>query len=315
MNVENLHKLVTKEDPYHFHKTLGIITFFNFIYQFYHIFFYGNMSLNSPNGLYLLGLHGLLPISSLIFHIPAIRNPKAPMIYPEFRLHSIIFGLRAIICAYFVYYKINMSYRIFTCYLTMLAADIASSITNQEEGILDMNILSDKPRKTLIRNMPFDESENISENQKGKVARFHSSMQVGATLYMLGSMDTAFFTLYGIQLPAFLMTLVRKNIIKPNMWHNIYTILLTSNILGYYSVPLSFIFCQIPLYFMFIHMRFNHKMNKYLAWSIIFQSYYILNYVFCEICPIDIIFTSSQELYIKRGLILYNFITNMQFLI
>ena len=172
MKLENLHKLVTKEDPYHFHKTLGIITFFNFIYQFYHIFFYGNMTLNSSNGLYLLGLHALLPISSLIFHIPAIRNTKAPMIYPEFRLHSIIFGLRAIICAYFVYYKIHMSYRIFICYLTMYAADISSSITNQEEGILDIvnDILLDKPRKTLIRNMSFDENEKISENQKKKVA-------------------------------------------------------------------------------------------------------------------------------------------------
>jgi hypothetical protein len=285
--------LATKEDSYHIHKILGMICFVNFIYQFYHAFFYGHI--NSHSSLFFI--HGLLPISSIVFHIPAIRNPKAPMIYPEFRLHSIAFGLRSVVCAYLSYYQMNMSYKIFACYLTMIFADIASYMTKQDND------------KTLIRNMPFD--ENVSELDKKKVAKFHSSMQIGATLYMLGNIDSAFFTLYGIQLPAFLMTLVRKNIIKPNMWHNLYTILLISNIFAYYSLPLSFIFTQIPCYFLFRYMRFNNKMNKYLAWSITFNSFFILYFIFREFCPIDF-FIGYRELYIKRAIIAYYIINSLK---
>jgi len=44
-------------------------------------------------------------------------------------------------------------------------------------------------------------------------------MQVCATIFMLGNIDSAFGPLFAIQLSSFLITLVRKNIIKTNIWH------------------------------------------------------------------------------------------------
>jgi hypothetical protein len=195
----------------------------------------------------------------------------------------------------------------------MISTDIITYVMNNNEVEYIYDTFWNKPHKPLIKNMPFD--EGLDKNMKKNIMSFYNSNQVAATLYMMGTMDTAFFTLYGIQLSVFFMTLVRKNIIYPNMWHTLYTLILISNVFGLYSVPLSFIFCQIPLYYLFIHMNFSNNINKYFAWTITFYCFYILNYVFCEICPVDIIFTSSQELYIKRGLILYNFITNMKFLV
>ena len=105
INYENLHKLNTKEDSTYLHKYLGGICLCNFVYRFGIYFIYGNMNLNNNFALTLIGTHGLLSISSLIFHIPSIRNPSKPMIYPEFRLHSIIFAIRSVFICYQYYYQ------------------------------------------------------------------------------------------------------------------------------------------------------------------------------------------------------------------
>jgi hypothetical protein len=48
------------------------------------------MRLNNSFSLFLIAVHGVLSISSLIFRLSMVRNPSKPMIYPEFRLHSIL---------------------------------------------------------------------------------------------------------------------------------------------------------------------------------------------------------------------------------
>ena len=42
------------------------------------------------NSAWTLVMHGALSCSSLLFHISATRNPVKPIIYPEFRMHSIL---------------------------------------------------------------------------------------------------------------------------------------------------------------------------------------------------------------------------------
>lgn len=298
VNLENIHKLNTKEDPYHIHKTIGIICLANFIYQYYHFFFYYKTSMDNSHGLYLIGFHTSLSVSSLMFYIPSIRNKSAPMIYPEFRLHNIIFALRAVICFLLSYYDFHFVYKIGVCFITMIFADIASHVTREKD-------------QTLIRSMPFE--GEISQETVSGIKRFQGSMQVGATLYMLGNIHTAFFTLYGIQLPAFLMTLVRKNIIKPNSWHSLYSILLISNVFCYLSLPISYIIAEIVTYHLFVQLRFEQKMNKYYAWSIAFSIYSIL-YKILFICRIDMLYQPFSS-YIQKGIILYFILTSQKYIL
>jgi hypothetical protein len=104
MKPENLHKLITKEDPDHIHKTLGLVSLGNFVYRYFALIAYGSMYLNNTISMMLLGVHTLLSLTSLRFHISRFRNPSQPMIYPEFRMHSILFALRSTVCCYMANY-------------------------------------------------------------------------------------------------------------------------------------------------------------------------------------------------------------------
>lgn len=255
---ENIHKLNTKEDSTYFHKFLGTICLCNFIYRFGLYFRYGNMYLDKKFDLFLIGLHGLLSISSLIFHIPFIRNPSKPMIYPEFRLHSIIFALRSVIVCYQYYYHLHYMYPIITCYFTMISADLITRQFNIEG----------KNGKTM-RNMPFDNLLIPLDVQK-EITKMQSIMQIGATTYMLGDIQTAFSPLLAIQLAAFLMTLVRKSIISTTTWHAIYSLTLWINIILYLSQPFGYIFIHQVMMNNYVYIFFPKKINKYIAWTINF---------------------------------------------
>jgi len=255
---ENIHKLNTKEDSSYFHKYLGTVCLCNFIYRFFCYFKYGNMYLDNNFALFLIGLHGLLSISSLIFHIPSIRNPSKPMIYPEFRLHSIAFALRSVIICYQYYYKLHYFYPILTCYFTMFSADMVTRHFNPEGK-----------NGNTIRNMPFDNSMIPIDSQK-EIIKMQSIMQIGATTYMLCDIQSAFTPLLAIQLAAFLMTLVRKSIISNTTWHTIYSLTLWINICLFYSHSIGFIIIHQVMMNNYVYIFFPYKINKYIAWTINF---------------------------------------------
>ena len=176
MRVENLYKLSTREDPWHLHKSLGLVCLLHFAYRYTLLYTTGSMELNSSLGVTGILLHGVLSLSSLIFHIPKERNPVAPMIYPEFRLHSIVFALRSVLCC--VTYSLGLpdEVRIALCFLTMMAADtVTARLRTETNG------------KT-ISNMPFDPSLQGTE----AILHMYSRLQIGATLFMLGGIDGAF---------------------------------------------------------------------------------------------------------------------------
>jgi hypothetical protein len=264
LNSDNFKRLATNEDKYHIHKTLGIICFINYIYRYFLLFTSGSMFLNTNNAMILIGIHGLLSLSSLIFHIPAIRNRMSPMIYPEFRLHSIIFAMRSVLCCFTDYYILTykLPIKIALCFLTNILADI---ITNNY-----------KDTTKTMRQMPF--SEEISPEKQRVITLMHSYMQVGATLFMLVNTETAYSSMFAIQLAAFLMTLVRKNIITSNSWHLLYAMALWINIFCYYNVRPSTAALLVILYDCFKLLRFKLNYNKYISWSIIFGCYSLFQY-------------------------------------
>lgn len=267
VRLHNSHKLITKEDPMHIHKTLGVICLVNYGYRYYMLFTTGTMHLDNPIACYLMCAHAMLSISSLIYHIPSKRNKIAPMIYPEYRQHSILFAMRSVICFFLTYNQCSIFYKMATCYGTMLLADFISS--RHQNDITT----------TTMRNMPFD--VRIHKKDQESIIRMQSSQQIGATLFMFGNLDSCFTPLYSIQIAAFLMTLVRKNIIDTNVWHILYNTSLWTNVFCFYSLPISYVILQPLLFQLFYYWRFSFDKvstqilgNKYVGWTCIFALLY-----------------------------------------
>lgn len=261
IKTKNLFKLITKEDSTNIHKILGVTCLLNFIYQFAYLFMTGNMNLqNNPYTPLLMSVHGLLGISSFIFHVPLRRHNGLPMIYKESRLHTIVFSLRSVACCLVFYYNLDVIYNILIINVTMLLADL----TTHKYGATT---------KTM-RGMPF--GKDISEIDKKEITYSNSVKQFGATMFMTCNINSAFSPLLAIQLAAFLMTLVRKAIITELDWHRIYSLSLWLNIFVYHSFSnfsdSLFIILGINV---FDFLRIKKGYNKYLVWNFIFLIIYL----------------------------------------
>jgi len=232
------------------------------------------MDLNNNNAAFLVLYHALLSGSSLVFHIPSTRNKGAPMIYPEYRLHSILFVMRSVVCYFLTYYGISIEYKFAACYLTMVLADAVTAAHQTHDN---------PSNTTTMRNMPFD--KRIGEEEQQQIILMQSSQQIGATLYMLGNLDSCFSPMFAIQIAAFLMTMVRKSIIDSNMWHIVYNIALWMNALCFYSLPTGYLVAEVILFQVFYYWRFSNMKNrprlflgnKYVGWTIVFAVFYLFH--------------------------------------
>ena len=256
-----VNKLITKEDPFHIHKLLGIICLLHFVYRYFLFFYYGSMMIISSFDMGLIILHALLSLSSLIFHISGVRNKNSPMIYPEFRLHSIIFALRSVICSFIHFNNLHYYYIIGTCYMTMILADIISYN------------YKDKNNGKTMNNMPFN--KNITLKEQKNITFMHSILQICATIFMLGNIETSFAPLFAIQLAAFLMTLVRKNLITSTSWHIIYALSLWINTFLYYTINIDYMVINLIMFCTYVYVYFPLRLNKYIGWSTLFMLYVI----------------------------------------
>ena len=297
--LHNSYKLVTKEDPLHIHKLFGIICLVNYGYRYYLLIQNGSMDLDNHTATTLVLCHATLSCSSILFHIPSIRNKSAPMIYPEYRLHSIIFVMRSVICFFLTYYDCSILYKFGACYLTMIMADIVTARYRSDN------------QNTTMRDMPFD--PRIKEDEQRKIILMQSSQQIGATLYMFGNLDSCFSPMFAIQLAAFLMTLVRKNIIDSNMWHLIYNVSLWMNAFCFYSIPVGYLFIEPILFHIFYYWRFSVDKdsnqfvgNKYVGWTIVFAVLYLYMQLNVQI-PNSMVLSDTAKLMFQRSMIIAYF--------
>ena len=259
---DNLYKLKTKEDYADIHKIIGTSCLIHYIYRYFCLLYYGDMKFKYDSFTpIIISLHGVLSISSLFFHVPKNRHKNMPMIYKEFRLHSIVFALRSIICALLFYYQFHIIYNILIINVTMISADIITYYL--------------KADTQTMRGMPFGEKIAI-DNQKD-IIRMQSSQQIGATLFMMVNINSAFSPAFAIQIAAFLMTLVRKSIINELDWHRIYNISLWINIFVYNSfdhiIKMIYVILSMKI---FQYLRFSLKINKYIIWNIILPFYILI---------------------------------------
>ena len=233
----------------HIHKTLGLLALVHYIYRFYNFMAYGSMMFESSMWPLII-VHAALSGTSLIFYIPSIRSEKAPMIWPEFRAHSILFAYRSLTAMALTQLAIsNPATRAATILTTILLADTATS---------------------------YFKMEGASEAARTRLNYFYSISQVLATTTLLfsPSMERALMILFPIQIAAFLMTLVRKKLINPFHWHFYYAISLLLNyvhggLIQTESMPPLFYVCSA----IFCFLRFGFRMNKYVLWTTICMVY------------------------------------------
>ena len=281
-NFYNISKLFTHEDKNYFnlHKILGVISFINYSYKFY--LWYNHDDMFIVNDIFNIGLitcHALLSISSFIFKIPQSRIRITPIIWPEGRLHSIIFGYRSIfiICIFFMYwythYEILNYLRGVVVFLTILSADYVTLYYKLYAKTLNEN-------DSTMRKMPHP--SYYTQNFMDKLNIFYSISQIFATITCIFSknIDKIFFVLFPIQIAMFLMTLAKKNIITTEGWHLWYSL---SLLLNYYiqlkTYRLSYDFIEkviiIGLGTFFSIFRLKYNWNKYYMWSIIIMVHWL----------------------------------------
>jgi hypothetical protein len=269
--IANLYKLFTHEESkfYHLHKILGFLSLGHFTMRFYHMFNNPRIDFETNyTTLGFIGIHMLLSASSNIFKIPMKRNLSLPMIWPEFRIHSIIFAYRSLLIMLGLwvttYINIEKSYLNAYKYLITMGTLIAADYTTKyyiKNSVVD-------PITSTMRTMPYP--PNMHPTFISILNKYYSISQVFATMVCLytNTYTRLLLVVFPIQIAAFLMTLVRKNILSPGGWHLLYTSSLGLNYaFGLISKtePKPIIFWISSL--LFIIGRFKFNFDKYLLWS------------------------------------------------
>jgi hypothetical protein len=268
------HKLFTKEDPWGVHKYLGIFCLVNFLGRFTQMYFEDPAAgLGSRGHPYFsmacLMPHALLSLSSLIFHtVPRERVVGKPMIWQEYRIHNIVFGLRSILSSWCAALAIRAHH-------TPLARSLA--ILSSSACVLLANYAADQATwklrvvdvESTTATMPYWEGCSVQTQQRFKSFYAYSQFMATLTCLACGNPAWPLAILFPIQLASLLMTLVRKGLLSTKGLHLTYT---ASLILPYlvafrsmwytktYEFPL-----MLAVGYVLYQLR-RHGVSKYALW-------------------------------------------------
>jgi hypothetical protein len=225
------------------------------------------MGFGTNSALFYISIHAALSGTSLIFYIPSVRSITLPMIWPEFRAHSIIFAYRSLFAMILLELSLSdPTTRFVTIIGTLLLADGATKYFKME------NV-------TTMRDMPFPDW--VSQVARTRLNYYYSVSQVLATMTILysSSSERAFMILFPIQIAAFLMTLVRKKMITPLQWHIYYAFSLFMNyihgaLIQTETLPVLFYISSV----VFCLLRFGFRINKYVLWISLGTLYLVNEY-------------------------------------
>lgn len=203
-------KLISKEDPLYIHKTCGLFALFSFIYRYFYVLpTYGNLGMDGSWFDHVtMAIHMLLAVSSLIFTV--LRNrilTKPTVIWEEYRLHAIGFTSGCIFL-----YLFGTFWPLEDCLMTRVALFCTR---------LSIHVFADEVTRRLG---PADKSHttvrvngNHAQGVKNllKFYAFYQMSAIGAQIVPHPRLaDLGYNTLIAIQSSAFLMTLVRKGLIR-----------------------------------------------------------------------------------------------------
>ena len=194
-------RLITKEDPLHVHKTLGMLALLSFIFRLSQLGesdmgFRTHPSFTIPTIL----LHFFLNASSFEFRLPKKRITEGSRIWPQARFHSLIFLCRSLaligIYCYEDYFQRPPSYtaNMVVVFAAMAFADLAT----WSAGVYKSNTIRDL-------------SASVQMKYYFSVMQFYAT---AASLFGIRRSTGPFNTIIVLQLSAFGATLRRKNLLS-----------------------------------------------------------------------------------------------------
>lgn len=230
--------LLSHHDPIHIHAILGALALFHFGVRLVSMLIPGS-SVSTLAPVAAIGrtpawlwvtLHGLLSWSSLLLPVPAKRRTYSPQIWPEFRLHSILFASRHVVCTLLSFFDLWPKQMILgVCARVGMVCSV-----NALASLITKRLGSSDSRTTNSMAYPDDTDQLAVASMK----RFYASAQLFATLLAVNGQYPllVFFPLLGIQGAAFLMTLVRKGKIGTRTYHRLYTATLLATLIAGFSI-------------------------------------------------------------------------------
>ena len=261
-------QLVTHEDRLHLHKTLGMACLLSFAWRYAHI---GSSDMGFRSHPHLtvptLLLHLALTASSFEFQIPKKRILDGTRIWPEYRLHAMVFLCRsvAVIALYWYEEQYNLPRYHDVNFLIVLAAMAAADLCSASVGT--------QYRSNSVRDIDLHPV----------VKYFFSVMQFYATAGFLMGMRRytfIFLSVMVVQMTPFLGTLRRKNLISAQLGAFLYGLfLVTSTVISVHFSPggtMTQIRCTACFGFAAAFWRLfplPHSLrllqNKYLLWTVV----------------------------------------------
>lgn len=261
-------KLITNHDPFHIHKILGLFVLTNYIYRYFLLLKYGSAFPQDESPLrasMCVFAHGLLSWSSLLLPLPEKRNFRSPMIWKEFRLHSIIFATRHVICTLLTLNDLwpsSMGLRAFAKVCVVVGTSRAAALVTSIYGCND---------KRTTNTMPYPKW--TTPNQQKYIKYMYAKSQfVASNLSMLPDPSRNFFPMLAIQIAPLMMTLVRKGKASAMWYHRIYFLSLWMSFIAaivrsYSAKEENGIFFTMAI-FLLIKGRIAHGLPHWLLWSI-----------------------------------------------
>jgi len=285
LSKKNLSKLATHEDPYHLHKTLGILSLLHFFYRYLYVLpTTGTLGFEGTKFDWLaMCTHLALSSSSLIFHVVKSRMLKFPMImWNEYRLHAIVFTLRCFsvfALGYATDPRVSPSLASFATsipgrfcvFAAVLAHHVLADLITHWYGTAGI---------TAVRVKKSTRTGKIQFAGVKMLYSFYQFLAIASHVFVSSSdptkrhftMDLGFNTLVAIQSSAFLMTLCRKNIITFRTHGVIYSICLIlssgyiiRSMLYHSFHQCAFLFSATILVF---GLRVRFRLDKYLLWAL-----------------------------------------------
>ena len=190
--------LFTNHDPYNVHKTLGLLWLLHVAYRVF-LLLTGRAVFPESESVAFTAcavlLHTLLPMTSLLLPLPKRRNFSGPMIWPEFRLHSITFATRHVLCCLITLAQLwpqNIFANIVSKMVIVLGTSRIALFITCKWG-------SREDRTT--NSMPYDPS--LTEQRKANIRERYAMSQFHATaMAITEDITLAWFPLISIQVSA-----------------------------------------------------------------------------------------------------------------
>ena len=253
--------LFTHEDTANMHKTLGIPCLVHFLWRTLSVPFrpFDDMGFDASNlTLLLIVWHFLLSVSSLIFKIPKVRIKEGSRIWPEFRLHSIVFATRSLACMTVVW--MERKFALEPMYWANAAIVMATLVA------ADVSTASVTHHSNTIRGLDTSAAYKFA---------FSFMQFLGTTGCLVGlrSFAAQFAIVFIIQTYAFTLTLRRKNLVTHRQTVFIYSYQLS---LGATVAQIEIFqagglqaLCMFPaLAALALLLRVGAGLSKYIVWLV-----------------------------------------------